>query len=121
MDDNNFIRITNSSDIQRIKYSSLIKAFQNFGFQLSKRLSQNEIRLFLNGNSSSEYFDPNLCTKLFHFLNFNENSTISIPEFIQGFLAFENSIKRNEETSRIKLAREREIYNNILKQCIAYQ
>ena len=121
MDDNNFIRISNSSDIQRIKYSSLIKAFQNFGFQLSKRLSQNEIRLFLNGNSSSGYFDPNLCTKLFHFLNFNENSTISIPEFIQGFLAFENSIKRNEETSRIKLAREREIYNNILKQCIAYQ
>ena len=109
------------SNMQRIKYTSLMNAFENLGLTPSQSLDQNEYRLFLNNQSSSGYFDSTLCDKFFRFLNFNEKSVIPIPEFIQGFLLFEQKIKREAESSRIKLAKEQQIYNKILKQCIIHK
>ena len=109
------------SNIQNAKYNSLKNAFSNLGLTPSKSLDQNEYRLFLNNRSPSGYFDSILCDKLFQFLNLNENDTISISEFIQGFLLFEEDIKRSFQSTRLKLAKVQQIYNKILRQCIIHK
>ena len=108
---------------QKFKYNSLLHAFDNYGFSSNQSIDQDELRLFLNNKSPSGYFDSILCDKLFKFIKINEkeNSSISITEFIQGFLLFEKDLKRKGEIYQIKLIKEKEIYNNILKQCIIYK
>ena len=108
-------------DIEKAKFSSLLRAFQDFGYESSAKTGQREFRLFLNKKSSSGNFDSLLCDKLFEVLNIEENSKISIEEFIQGFLIFEEEVSRNAESFRIKLAKEQEIYNKILRQCQLYK
>ena len=104
-----------------LQYSSLIHSFENNGLSLSNELNQDEFRLLLNDISSTGYFDSNLCDKLFHFLKFNENITITIKDFIKGFILYEKQIKRNIEINKIKLNKEQDIYNEILKECIKYK
>ena len=108
---------------QKFKYNSLLHALDNYGFTSNQSIDQDELRLFLNNKSPSGYFDSILCEQLFKFIkiNENENSSISIPEFIKGFLLFEKDLKRKGEIYQIKLIKEKEIYNNILKQCIIYK
>ena len=108
---------------EKFKYNSLLHALDNYGFTSNQNIDQDELRLFLNNKSPSGYFDSILCEKLFKFIkiNENENSSISIPEFIKGFLLFEKDLKRKGEIYQIKLIKEKEIYNDILKQCIVYK
>ena len=80
---------------QKFKYNSLLHALDNYGFTSNQSIDQDELRLFLNNKSPSGYFDSILCEQLFKFIkiNENENSSISIPEFIKGFLLFEKDLK----------------------------
>ena len=109
------------SNMQKAKYNSLKNDFINSGLTPSKNLDQNEYRLFLNNRSPSGYFDSILCDKLFQFLSLNENDTIPVSEFIQGFLLFEEDIKKSYQSTRIKLAKEQQIYNKILRQCVIHK
>ena len=107
--------------IQKVKFSSLIRAFEDFGYKSSTRVGQNEFHLFLNKNSSSGYFDNLLCDKLFEIINLDNKSSLSIQEFVEGFLIFEEQVARNAESFRIKFLKEQEIYNKIFKQCELYK
>ena len=107
--------------IQKVKFSSLIHAFEDFGYKSSTRVGQNEFRLFLNKKSSSGFFDNLLCDKLFEIISLDNKSTLSIQEFVEGFLIFEEQVARNAESFRIKFLKEQEIYNKILKQCELYR
>ena len=60
-------------DIEKAKFSSLLRAFQDFGYESSAKTGQREFRLFLNKKSSSGNFDSLLCDKLFEVLNIEEN------------------------------------------------
>ena len=110
-----------SNQIQKIKFSSLIRAFENFGYKSQTRVGQSEFRLFLNKKSSSGNFDSQLGNKLFEILNIDNRSAIPIQEFVEGFLLFEEEVARNAESFRIKFLKEQEIYNKILKQCELYK
>ena len=107
--------------IQKVKFSSLIHSFEDFGYKSSTRVGQNEFRLFLNKKSSSGFFDNLLCDKLFEIISLDNKSTLSIQEFVEGFLIFEEQVARNAESFRIKFLKEQEIYNKILKQCELYR
>jgi hypothetical protein len=107
--------------IQKVKFSSLIHAFEDFGYKSSTRVGQNEFRLFLNKKSSSGFFDNLLCDKLFEIISLDNKSTLSIQEFVEGFLIFEEQVARNAESFRIKFLKEQEIYNKILKQFELYR
>ena len=107
--------------IQKVKFSSLIRAFEDFGYKSSTRVGQNEFHLFLNKKSSSGYFDNLLCDKLFEIINLDNKSSLSIQEFVEGFLIFEEQVARNAESFRIKFLKEQEIYNKIFKQCELYK
>ena len=110
-----------SNQIQKIKFSSLIRAFEDFGYKAQTRVGQSEFRLFLNKKSSSGNFDSQLGNKLFEILNIDNRSAIPIQEFVEGFLLFEEEVARNAESFRIKFLKEQEIYNKILKQCELYK
>ena len=110
-----------SNQIQKIKFSSLIRAFEDFGYKPQTRVGQSEFRLFLNKKSSSRNFDSQLGNKLFEILNIDNRSVIPIQEFVEGFLLFEEEVARNAESFRIKFLKEQEIYNKILKQCELYK
>ena len=110
-----------SNKIQKIKFSSLIRAFEDFGYKSQTRVGQSEFRLFLNKKSSSGNFDSQLGNKLFEILNIDNRSAIPIQEFVEGFLLFEEEVARNAESFRIKFLKEQEIYNKILKQCELYK
>ena len=92
-----------------------------FRSDISTKLGQNEFCLFLNKRTSSGNFDPILSKKLFQVLNIGQKTKIEIGSFIEGFLIFEDEITRNAETFKIKFAKEKEIYNKILKQCEIYK
>ena len=108
-------------NIKKAKFSSLIHAFRNLGYDISTKIGQNEIRLFLNKRASSGHFDNILIDKLFQVLNIGEKTKIEISSFIEGFLIFDDEITRNAESFKIKLSKEKEIYNKILKQCELYK
>ena len=113
--------MSESNQIQKIKFSSLLHSFENFGYKSSTKLGQNDFYQFLNKKSSTGSFDSLLCNKLFEVLNINSNSSIPIQEFIEGFLLFEEEVARNAESFRAKFLKEQEIYNKILKQCELYK
>ena len=108
-------------EIQKIKLSALTKFFTDLGYRTTTKIGQNEFRIFLNKKSQTGRFDPLLSDKLFEVLNLDEMSTLSIEEFITGFIQFEEEVKKNAEMFNIKLAQEQEIYDKILKQCRLYQ
>ena len=114
-------KMSEKINVQMAKSISLKNVFEQLGYKFSNRISQKEFRLFLNKRSSSGQFDTILCNKLFQVLNIDEKSLIPVDNFIEGFLFFENEILRNAESFRIKLAKEQEIYNKILKQCESYK
>ena len=108
-------------EIEKVKLGALKRFFTELGYKPSTKIGQNEFRLFLNKKSKTGRFDQILSDKLFQVLNLDENSTLSIEEFIYGFLQFEEDIRKNAELFKYKLAQEQEIYDKILKQCRAYQ
>ena len=108
-------------EIREAKIKSLFSGFSEFGYKSSSSIGQNEFSFFLNKRSKSGRFDETLLDKLFEFLSLDQSSSISIEEFISGFLEFEEDLKKNSELFNIKFAQEQEIYSNILKQCKAYQ
>ena len=109
------------TEIREAKIKSLFSGFNEFGYKSSTNIGQNEFSFFLNKRSKSGRFDETLLDKLFEFLSLDQSSSISIEEFINGFLEFEEDLKKNAELFNIKFAQEQEIYSNILKQCRAYQ
>ena len=113
--------MSESNQIQKIKFSSLIHSFEDFGYKTSTKLGQKEFHQFLNKKSSTGTFDSLLCNKLFEVLNIDTKSLISIQEFVEGFLLFEEEVARNAESFRLKFLKEQEIYNKILKQCELYK
>lgn len=115
------IHIPKLTNLQRSKYTRLLNSFENKGYSPSQSLDQNEYRLFLNDNSSSGYFDPMLCDQLFQFLSLNEKSSMHITKFIEGFILFEEGIRKKANSFRVKLSKEQEKYNRILKNCIKYK
>ena len=108
-------------EIQRVKLKALTKFFTDLGYKTSTRIGQNEFKIFLNKKSQTGKFDPLLSDKLFEVLNLDEMSTLSIEDFITGFVQFEEEVKKNAELFNIKLTQEQEIYDKILKQCRIYQ
>ena len=107
--------------IREEKIKALSLGFKKLGYISQKSLGKKEYSLFLNKRSKSGQFNETLLAKLFHFLSLDKKSSISIEDFILGFLQFEEDLKKNAELFKIKFAQEQEVYSNILKQYRAYQ
>ena len=76
---------------------------------------------YLTRRTSSGYFDPGLAEKLFQVLSLENNSSISVEEFINGFLQFDEDLRKNADFLRAKLNQEQEKYSNLVEQCKLYK
>ena len=79
------------------------------------------LKLFLALKSPEKIFDLNLSAKLFEFLNLTESSTITISQFISGFIQFDKEIKKVKEEINEEYIKEKEIYDNMLAICEKYK
>ena len=108
-------------EIKKAKIDSLIDGFTRVGYQSSNRIGQTELILFLNKRTSSGRFDHILAEKLFQVLNLDHMSTMFVEDFINGYLQFEEDIRRNAEIFNLKLNQEKEIYAKLAEQCRRYK
>ena len=107
--------------IKKAKINSLVMAFTNSGYKSSNRIGQIELFQFLSKLTNSGSFDHILAEKLFQVLNLDHMSTMSVEDFINGYLQFEEDLRRNAEIFNIQLNREQEIYANLVEQCRRYK
>ena len=113
--------MSESLEIKKAKIDSLVAGFTNSGFKSGDRVGQTELLQFLNRRSSSGKFDPIISQKLFEVLSLDAMSAISVEEFINGFLQFEEEIRKNAEIFNIKFAKEEEIYSQLSEECRRYK
>jgi hypothetical protein len=105
--------MSESLEIQKAKIDSLVAGFTNSGYKSGSRIGQTELVQFLNRRSSTGRFDPIISDKLFQVMNLESTSTLSVEEFINGFLQFEEELRKNAESFSMKLAKEEEIFAQI--------
>ena len=108
------------NELQQKKLEALMNAFSEMDMDFNKELSKEEILDFLDKRVQKE-FDRTLANKLFDILDLNNNNSISVEEFMKGYLNFENDIKKNTDELNNKIANERINYNKIDNQCKKYQ
>ena len=108
-------------EIKKAKINSLVMAFTNSGYKSSNRIGQIELLQFLSKLTNTGNFDHILADKLFQVLNLDQTSTMSVEDFINGYLQFEDDLRRNAEIFHIKLKQEQEIYDNLVEQCRRYK
>ena len=102
-----------SLEIKKAKIDSLVAGFFKTGYKSTSNINQSELIQFLNRRSSSGKFDQIISGKLFEVLSLDAMSTITVEEFINGFLQFEEEIQKNAEDFSIKLSKEEEIFSQI--------
>jgi hypothetical protein len=113
--------MTDSYEIKKAKIDSLVRGFTNSGFKSKNRINQEELLQFLNKRTSSGNFDNKLSEKLFEVINLDGTSTIFVEDFVNGFLNFEEDIRRNIELLNIKLNQEQERYAQLIEELKKYK
>lgn len=113
--------MSESLEIKTAKIDSLVAGFKNSGFKSGDRVGQTELIQFLDRRSSSGRFDPIISEKLFQVLSLESMNTLSVEEFINGFLQFEEELRKNAELFAVKFAKEEEIYAKVAEECRKYK
>ena len=92
--------MTESKEIKKAKIDLLFEGFTNKGYNSNDKLDQKKLIEYLNDRSNIDKFDKVLSDKLFQILSLDSENSISIEDFISGYLQFEEDIKKKCE--RIK-------------------
>ena len=91
--------------IAQQKGDTLLKKFEDLGYDLEHQLSQEEILSFLNKNSKSG-FDQKFSSKLFQVLGLEESQTITVEDFISYYIQFEDDLEQNSIELKNKITNE---------------
>ena len=113
--------MSESIEIKKAKIDALVSGFTTSGFKSGDQLGQAELLQFLNRRSSSGRFDSVISSKLFQVLSLDATSALTVEEFINGFLQFEEEVRKNAEMLAIKFAKEEEIYAQLSEECRKYK
>lgn len=113
--------MSEAKELKRAKMDSLFDGFSKLGYKPNDNIGQNEILRFLNSRTSTGNFDPILSAKLFQILQLDQMSTISVSDFVNEYLQFEEEIKKNAELFIKNLNHEQENYSNLLEEFGKYK
>ena len=102
------------------KGDSLLKQFNEMGWDLEYELSQEEISSFLNKNSKSG-FDQNLSSKLFQVLGLEELKKITVEEFISYYIQVEEDLLQNNSELKNKIINEQNNLNKYQEEAYKYK
>ena len=108
-------------DNDKIKIDLLLKELGEYGYSKTNKISQNELILFLDLRTHSGKFDTNFSLKLFKILDMNEKKTISIEQFIKGYIQFEKEVEKIHEVKNKQYLEQKEKCQNLYAQCRRYQ
>ena len=108
-------------ELNQAKIESLLNGFIEEGLNEDSQICQSEMQNFLNKRSKGGQFDDLLGSKFFQIIGETGSSQLSVQEFINFFLQFEEDLKRNSDLFERKLTEEREIYSNLEEQCRRYK
>ena len=86
---------TIDSEIKHQKTTMLSKAFSDLAWSNDKEIGQNEIIYFLNKKSKDGKFDNTLLNKLFQYIGIEEDTKITVGEFINLYIQFEEELNQN--------------------------
>ena len=84
-----------SSELKKSKIDSMISGFSKAGFNLDSEIKEEDLIKYLDSRSSEGKFDQALSFKLIQVFGLDKEESISIEDFISGFLQFEEDIKNN--------------------------
>ena len=107
---------TESPDLKKEKIDSMISGFSKAGFNLDSKITEEELIKYLDSRSSTGKFEQALSFKLIQVFGLDKEDSISIEDFISGFLQFEEDIKNNYEDLKQKLIEEKEEYNKLIEE-----
>jgi len=105
-----------SPDLKKEKIDSMISGFSQAGFNLDSKITEEELIKYLDSRSSTGKFEQALSFKLIQVFCLDKEESISIEDFISGFLQFEEDIKNNYEDLKQKLTVEKEEYNKLIEE-----
>ena len=114
--------IDSSSSINTLtqkKMEALLNAFNEMDYDSNQELNQEEFTNFIN--SRSKNMDQVLINKLFTILDLNENNSISIEEFIRGYIQFELDLKKTQNDLNNTYLNEKKNFDDLSEQMKKYQ
>ena len=112
---------TIDSEIKHQKTTMLSKAFSDLAWSNDKEIGQNEIIYFLNKKSKDGKFDNTLLNKLFQYIGIEEDTKITVGEFINFYIQFEEELNQNISELKKKTIDEQNLYNSYQEQCYKYK
>ena len=103
------------------KEEILLNELSQYGYTEDNLISQSELALFLDRKSTKYKFDIYLLEKLFSLLNLTEYGTVTISQFISGFIKMDEEFRKLREELNEEYLNKKKEYENILDMCKRYQ
>jgi hypothetical protein len=114
--------IDSSSSINTLtqkKIESLLNAFSEMDYDSNQEINKEELTNFLNSHSRN--MNQVLINKLFNLLDLNDNNSISIEEFIKGYIQLESDLKKTNNDLNNKYKMEKKNFDDFNNQKKKYQ
>ena len=103
------------------KEEILLNELSQYGYTNDNLISQSELALFLDRKSTKNKFDISLLEKLCSLLNLTEYNTVTISQFISGFVKMDEEFRKTREELNEEYLNKKKEYENIIDMCKRYQ
>lgn len=110
-----------SKEEEMPKEEILLNELSEYGYTEETLISQSELSLFLDRKSPKNKFDISLLEKLYSILNLTEYETVTISQFVSGFLKMDEEIRKSRDELNEEYSNKKKNFENILDMCKRYQ
>lgn len=110
-----------SKEEEMPKEEILLNELSEYGYTEETLISQSELSLFLDRKSPKNKFDISLLEKLFSILNLTEYDTVTVSQFVSGFLKMDEEIRKSRDELNEEYSNKKKNFENILDMCKRYQ
>jgi hypothetical protein len=83
------------NELKQKKMSIISKISSSMKWNPQKEIGKKEIFYFLNKNSKDGQFDSNLTTKLLQYMGIEGDRNITVEDFINSYIQFEEELNQN--------------------------
>ena len=110
-----------SKEEEMPKEEILLNELSEYGYTEETLISQSELSLFLDRKSQKNKFDISLLEKLYSILNLTEYDTVTVSQFVSGFLKMDEEIRKSRDELNEEYSNKKKNFENILDMCKRYQ
>lgn len=112
-----------AQEIKVAKSESLYQALKDFNYREDQDLTEDDLIKFLDKRASGGEFDKKLQNKLFQFLDVDamREKNIPFPEFIRGYIRFDDAIRKNQDEFEKVYKNQEENYKDLVTKVNEYK